>query len=241
MDNEYLSTDQPIKLNYSSIKSNEKIPIINSIKSRDGYVGDYRFQFPHHHKVDKQTLNYSINLIQELNFNEYDIENIINAAYERAKIYVSMVNMSQRLINKNLYSSPELNSFLRRYLSKSSSTIVDYAGNDSSDDDSTDGGFESDNIDSQSLEHNQTSPDPSDNEEEEGNVLASDLPDIAKEDFNGCRIYDKISPQHSNKYFRIRIGNSMRFLHKQTACWLLTTNKSRLSNDRLMRVRGLRE
>lgn len=91
-----------------------------------------------------------------------------------------MVNMSQRLINKNLYSSPELNSFLRRYLSKSSSTIVDYAGNDSSDDDSTDDGFESDNTDSQSLEHNQTSPDPSDNEEEEGNVLASVFPILPK-------------------------------------------------------------
>ena len=63
------------------------------------------------------------------------------------------------------------------------------------------------------------------------NVLASDLPDIAKQDFNGCRTYYRINPQHSNKYFRIRIGNSIKYLHKQTACWLPKTNKTRLSND----------
>lgn len=225
----------------SFMKRCEKISIINSIKSRGGHVGGYRFQFPHHHKNDKETLNYSIDLIQELNFNESDVENIINTAFERAKNYVLMVNMSERLINKNLYSLSDLSSFLRRHLSKSSSKIVDYTGNDSSDEDSTDDEFEDDNIDSQELEHNQTALDQSDDEEEEGNVLASELPDVAKESFNGCRIYERINPQHSNKYFRIRIGSSMKFIHKQTACCLLTTNKTRLSNDRLMRVRGLRE
>ena len=225
----------------SFMKRCEKISIINSIKSRGGHVGDYRFHFPHHHKNDKETMNYSINLIQELNFNEHDVENIINTAYERAKNYVSMVNMSQRLIKKNLYSLPNLNSFLGRYLSKSSSKIVDYTGNDSSDDDNTDDESQNDGIDSQPFEHDQASPDGSDEEEEDGNVLASDLPDVAKKDFNGCRIYDRINLQHSNKYFRIRIGNSMKYLHKQTACWLLTTNKTRLSNDRLIRVRASRE
>ena len=73
--------------------------------------------------------------IKQLNLTESDVENIIHTAFERAKGYISMVNMSQRLINKNIYSLPELNSFLNRNLSKSSSKVVDYTENDSSDDD----------------------------------------------------------------------------------------------------------
>ena len=76
-----------------------------------------------------------------------------------------------------------------------------------------------------------------DEEDEEDNVLASDLPDITRQQFNGCRIYNRINLKHVNKYFRIRIGTSLKYTHKQTACWLLTTNRKRLSSDRLMRVR----
>jgi hypothetical protein len=149
-----------------------------------------------------------------------------------------MVNMSQRLINKKIYSLPDLNLFLKKHLSKSSSKIVDYTENNSSDDDNTDDELPGDDIDSELFDHNQSSPNGSDDEEEEGNVLASDLPDVTRQDFNGSRIFDRINPQHSNKYFRIRVSNSLKYLHKQTACWLLTTNKARLSSDRLIRVRA---
>ena len=222
----------------SFMKRCEKISIINSIKSRDGHVGDYRFHFPQHHKNDKETLNYSIDSIKHLNLNEHDVENIINTAFERAKNYVSMVNMSHLLMNKNIYSLPDLSSFLKKHLSKSSSKIVDYTENDSSDDDNTDDESSSGDIDTEWSDHNQASMNESDEEEEEGNILASDLPDINRQDFLGCRIYDKINQQNSDKYFRIRIGRSLKYVHKQTACWLLTTNKTRLSSDRLLRVRG---
>ncbi len=54
-------------------------------------------------------------------------------------------------------------------------------------------------------------------------------------------VYDKINPQQANKYFRIRVGSAIKYLHKQTACWLLTTSKKRLSSDRLIRVRKSEE
>ena len=59
---------------------------------------------------------------------------------------------------------------------------------------------------------------------------------IQEKNFQGCRIYDKISPQQINKYFRIRLGLSLKYLHKQTACWILTDSKQQLSSDRLVRV-----
>ncbi|CAF2214174.1 unnamed protein product [Rotaria magnacalcarata] len=87
-------------------------------------------------------------------------------------------------------------------------------------------------------DEDQLSPNNTDDEEEEqDNVIATDVPHAVQNKFNGRRIYDKINPQQSKKYFRIRIGSSYKFIHKQTSCWLLTTDKQRLSSDRLIRVR----
>ena len=59
---------------------------------------------------------------------------------------------------------------------------------------------------------------------------------IQEKKFQGCRIYDKVSPQQINKYFRIHLESSLKYLHKQTACWILTESKQQLSSDRLVRV-----
>jgi hypothetical protein len=77
------------------------------------------------------------------------------------------------------------------------------------------------------------------NGEEEN--LAKDLSKVRQKNFRGCRIYDKVSATNAFKFFRIRVGNSIKYVHKQTACWLLTDGKNRLSSDRLVRVRQSEE
>ncbi len=72
---------------------------------------------------------------------------------------------------------------------------------------------------------------------DEGSILTGDLSDTEKK-FQGCRIHDKVSPQQINKYFRIRLGSLWKYLHKQTACWMVTDSKQRLSSDRLVRVKS---
>jgi hypothetical protein len=72
----------------------------------------------------------------------------------------------------------------------------------------------------------------------DSDVLAGDLPDVEQKNFHGCRIYDTINPKQVDKYFRIRISGSLKYIHKQTACWLLTNNRNHLSSDRLIRVRN---
>ncbi|CAF2142276.1 unnamed protein product [Rotaria magnacalcarata] len=84
----------------SFLKQCEKISIINSIKSRGGQIGDYQFYFPQHHKNHKETYNYPKDHINELNLTEIDIEIIIKNAFEEAKKYVSMVNMTEFLKTK---------------------------------------------------------------------------------------------------------------------------------------------
>ena len=39
-----------------------------------------------------------------------------------------------------------------------------------------------------------------------------------------------------NSYFKVKINGTTRFLHKQSAVWLLTDKKDRASTDRLSRV-----
>lgn len=49
-------------------------------------------------------------------------------------------------------------------------------------------------------------------------------------------IFDTINPVLKNWYFQIQIDNKIKFMHKQTACSLLTDKVSRLSADGVARV-----
>ncbi|CAF1921905.1 unnamed protein product [Rotaria magnacalcarata] len=224
----------------SFMKRCEKISIVNSIKSRGSQTGQYSFQFPQHHKNDKEAYDYSINNIKELNLTENDIEKIINRAFESAKHYVAMVNMTQLLKSKNIYSLPELSQFIKTILSKSSSKIVDYTEDDDSNYDSDDDEFEDDDdglaaFDDEDQMLSNTFDE--DEEEEEDNITANYFSNVSRQNFKGCRIFDKIDPQQINKYFRISVDSSVKYIHKQSACWLLSTSKNRLSSDRLERVK----
>ncbi|UJR06730.1 hypothetical protein I4U23_011019 [Adineta vaga] len=222
----------------SFIKRCDKISVIDSIKSRSGQGDNYNFKFPQHHKTDKEIHNYSMNYIKELNLTEYDIEKIIENAFEAAKKYVTMANMNTLLINKNIYTLPALSQFIVINISKSGSKVIDYTEDIDFDQDSDEDELDDEENDSELLDDETLSKNGTDDEDEEdeGNII-SNLSDIERQDFQGCRIYDKVNPQYIHKYFRIRVGSSVKYLHKQTACWLLTDSKSRLSSDRLERVK----
>jgi hypothetical protein len=57
-----------------------------------------------------------------------------------------------------------------------------------------------------------------------------------KTDFHGIRVTDKIKPHIERTYFSVTINDETKFLHKQSACWLLSSEKSKLSSDRLLRI-----
>ena len=76
------------------------------------------------------------------------------------------------------------------------------------------------------------------NQEEEDQTPWSILRDSSTASFERMRIYENINPDHTNSYFKVvREGNSKeKYLHKQTACWLLTDKKYISSSDRRIRV-----
>jgi len=55
--------------------------------------------------------------------------------------------------------------------------------------------------------------------------------------FRGMRVYDSIKPSVAQSYFKVAINGQTKFLHKQTACWLLTNEKLSFSSHRVIRVR----
>ena len=110
----------------SFINRCEKISIINSIKTHGGQIRDYQFKFPQHYEHDKEVHVYSVSPLKQINLAQFDIEKIIQKAFESSQNYVTMVNVHELLKNKNLFSVPELSQFIKTNISKSSSKVIDY-------------------------------------------------------------------------------------------------------------------
>jgi hypothetical protein len=79
--------------------------------------------------------------------------------------------------------------------------------------------------------------DPSSKSEgEDSSEDEDDVPSVSasgKHQFHGMRVVETISPSLSNSYFRVEIDGKRKYIHKQTACWLLIDDKAKLSADRL--------
>ncbi len=115
------------------------------------------------------------------------------------------------------------------YYVPSVSNIDDEYGLDEENDDNTIENY----IQDPSIDETQSSlQDDPISEEEEGDILNS-----TKSDFHGIRIIDNVNQDFRQSYFKIKINENIKFVHKQSACWLLSNNISKLSNDRLSRVR----
>ncbi|CAM4912299.1 unnamed protein product [Rotaria socialis] len=67
---------------------------------------------------------------------------------------------------------------------------------------------------------------------DEEDVLTS-----TKSEFNGIRVFDDIDPNLKQSYFKIKLNDKIKYLHKQSACWLLSNKITKLSSDRLSRCK----
>ncbi|CAM4923863.1 unnamed protein product [Rotaria socialis] len=67
---------------------------------------------------------------------------------------------------------------------------------------------------------------------DEEDVLTS-----TKFEFNGIRVFDDIDPNLKQSYFKIKLNDKIKYLHKQSACWLLSNKITKLSSDRLSRCK----
>ncbi|CAF3970643.1 unnamed protein product, partial [Rotaria sordida] len=107
-------------------------------------------------------------------------------------------------------------------LSNSPSKLVDRTKDYDSEDDNDENNYQEEDSNLEIFDDEYSISSNITDDEEEGYVIASDLSNTERQNFSGCRIYDKVNQQQINKCFRIRVGTSLKYIHKQTACWLLT-------------------
>ena len=85
-------------------------------------------------------------------------------------------------------------------------------------------------------DNNDDFPSNDDYSDEDEQDDASNLIDTRKEDFAGMKVLNTVQSHIEHSYFKVTINDDTKYMHKQTACWLLTGETRKMSNDRLLRV-----
>jgi hypothetical protein len=73
-------------------------------------------------------------------------------------------------------------------------------------------------------------------DDDDESYLNDHLFNVSSTTFQGMRVFDSINPNLAKSYFIVNINDTKKYLHKQTAVWLLSKDKPTLSSDRLKRV-----
>jgi hypothetical protein len=201
-----------------------KLSALNSIKSSNAQQLAPTLRFPQHHKHARSSRASTASEIPS--FSAGEIENIVRRAFNDATNLLEGVGIVDCLRKKKLSSFSAVNSFVQSYFQRNSThdMMSQYDEEDDWVDEALDA-VEIENADSGQFD------------EEEGieeiHIAGSDL---AVPGFSRMRVYERIRSQLKNSDFKIRINGTIKYLHKQTACWLLSEQKQTLSSDRTVRV-----
>ncbi|CAF3472957.1 unnamed protein product [Rotaria socialis] len=65
------------------------------------------------------------------------------------------------------------------------------------------------------------------------------LINTTKEEFSEMKVFNMVQSHIEHSYFKATINDEIKYIHKQTACWLLTGEKSKMLIDRLLRVQQI--
>ena len=210
-----------------------KISILNQVKSiEEANDAAHSLKFPIHHKYRHKETTMSINTPITSTITTYDIENIIVKAYDEAQSIMDSLQLTKTLRENNLNDFKKLNEFVFQQLNRKSTVDYSYFNEE--------GLYDSADNDTNS--NNEIAIDLS-NANWEANECYSDEDEVndyhmtsSKETFEGMRVYDRIDASKKSYYFQITINHKQKFIHKQTAARLLSTNKNCLSSDRRTRV-----
>jgi len=212
----------------------KKLSYLNSIKCRNNSNNTNNdFLFPRHHKLSKVIDSKQISSLSSstVPLSLEAIENTILRAYSDVCRLVVDMNIYQQ---DQLLPLEKMSKLANLQLMKS--RIVDYSCPDQYDPD-----FDSDSDDSSSEGGEEITGNDADDEDafddDDGdNNLSDNLANISTSTFQGMRVSDSINLTLAKSYFIVNINGIKKYLHKQTAAWLLSNDKPTLSSDRLKRV-----
>ena len=156
-----------------------------------------------------------------------EIEETIIRAFENASEYLEQVGIMSFLRKTGLADITRLNDRARVLL----------AGKGILDNFSQEDNYDSDD---ETFNTDQTHDSATDSESE-GDEACSilrqhDDPDSLQPTFHAMRVSDTVPAHLLPSYFKVRINENDKFIHKSSACWALTENNQKLSADRTRRV-----
>ncbi|CAF2821613.1 unnamed protein product [Rotaria sp. Silwood2] len=218
------------------IRRSQKLSILNQIKYDQS---ENNLCFPLHYKHKHDDSLTSPDRLDEID--TLDVELVISNAYNQAINIVKHSKMLQTLTRNGITDIDNLGEFVFDSLRKtskmfghSSQATIDHNEELESDDD----------------EHGDEDDEDNDMEDDGQDDFDEILSDFKNEDcnddaevlnstranFNGIKIVDNINPMLKSSYFKLKINDKIKYLHKQSACWLLSNTITKLSSDRLTRV-----
>jgi hypothetical protein len=189
-------------------------------------------QFPKHHKRYRQSAASNIAVLSASThlLTCDNIKKTIYQAYDDAYDLLSKLDVHIPLKKAKKTEMLQVSSFVRAIFDRKFKKVScpDDESYLSDDDDESSDKFSSD------INTVANSDDDSSCDDETENV--SSISANSKSQFHGMRVYDTIPSSLAKSYFHVEIDGKRKYIHKQTACWLLTDTDSRLSADRLRRV-----
>ncbi|CAF1063831.1 unnamed protein product, partial [Didymodactylos carnosus] len=218
------------------LKRAQKLSILNKIKCFETANDNAnRLLFPIHHKhlKDNRNLNNS-NHNNIDNVTTDDVEKIILSAYETAKVLIDNLKMCKLLKENKIYTLKQLSTYISNSL-RSSSNVTDNTMIDDDVDNESDTSSSSGNEDNDYYGEDDESENISEGEDDD-KIPLDHFAQVRNTTFSGMRIVESVPRGAENSYFTIKINNADKYIHKTTACWLLTQNNNRLPSDRLSRV-----
>ena len=213
------------KLSYLNSLSS---PSLNNNHSKSGGV----FLFLRHQKQSRtnheQETNSAASPSSTLTFE--GVEAAVLQAYSDATRVVCDVNMYKK---SPIPSLKEMSKLACAQLQKL--PIINYSHRNVHDPnfDSDSDGNSSD--DDHGVTENEADNDELSDDDAEG-YLNDHLFNVSSTNLRGMRVFDSINPALTKSYFVINNNDTKKYLHKQTAAWLLSKDKPTLSSDRLTRA-----
>ncbi|CAM2725179.1 unnamed protein product [Rotaria socialis] len=206
-----------------------KLSVLQDIDRQNEHnLSECSLQFPKHHKR-RHRKDMSINNRLDVSNNiltQNTIEKTIHHAFDDAYKMLSVLCIDVILVREYLNALDELSTYVQVQIENTSHT-TDFSENWN--------GYSDDELDSKDDVHDQYDVISESSSEDEADEQTNNS-GHKRSQFKGLRIFNEIPAAQSNSYFRINVDENEKYMHTQTASWLLTDNRPALSANQLQRV-----
>lgn len=213
-----------------------KLSVIQDIKCASE-LNLNNLTFPKHHKSWRQTNQLSVTSTTTTPITEKIIEDTVFSAYIEATQILTGCNMSILDPYGKMISFDEVNRLAFQKLASSKLKMLRTESSGSPNDDQEEDDY--DDAEDETDGRNRYDFSLSDDDDSLGDVDGlniSNISNVSSSSISGIRIFDSIQPGQHQSFFRVKINDQKKYLHKQSATWYLSKDNKRLSSDRLKRV-----